>query len=50
MAGDSLLFLDANNVTAPNKSTGKTAADPLPSIANTNAARLSQYQERSRMG
>ncbi|MGD0382724.1 MAG: hypothetical protein ABSA77_04315, partial [Thermoguttaceae bacterium] len=30
--------------TIPNNSTGKTAADPLLSIANKNAARLSQYQ------
>ena len=29
----------------PSSSTGKTATDPLLSIANTNAARLSQYQK-----
>ena len=34
--------------TIPNSNTGKTATDPLLSIAKTNAARLSQYQsERS---
>ena len=31
--------------TIPKSSTGNTAADPLPSIARTNAARLSQYQK-----
>ena len=29
----------------PKSSTGNTAADPLPSIAQTKAAKLSQYQK-----
>ena len=31
--------------TIPSSNTGRTATDPLPSIANENAARLSQYQK-----